>query len=1383
MENVRRLFKRKAEGREHDSSPTSSPPAKRRKTFPSGIKLLHQSKNNIVDIIFVHGLTGDREKTWTARGTASPWPHTLLPARVANARILTFGYDAYVADWHGMVSRNRIGDHSMNLLSAVATYRANDDTNSRPIVFVCHSLGGLALVEAGQRPEDHLRSILYSTRGILFLGTPHHGSGLAEWAEKLSRSIGVLKQTNSEIVAVLRSDSEVLARIQSSFHTMIRSRSKDGLQPIEITCFYEELPLPGVGVVVPSHSAILPGYIPIGIRSNHMDITKFEGEGDPGFEAVTGELCRWIKGVAAQKRQEQRSISLPSQPRRGEKPSLNKEQMRMLLDSLRFDQIDARQMTIKNAHAKTCKWLLINSEYVNWLDASKLGEHYGFLWIKGKPGTGKSTLMKFALANARKTMMNWIVISFFFNARGEGLEKSTIGTYQSLLLQLLERLPALQCIFDSLGLSISSISTSYQWSIGSLETLLEQAIRGLGESSVVCFIDALDECEEPQIRGMISFFEHLSELAMSAGVKFQVCFSSRHYPYITIRKNLDLVLEGQEGHNQDITNYLDSELKIGHSKVAKQIRIELQEKASGIFMWVILVVRILNKEHDGGRIHVLRQRLQEIPGDLHELFRDILTRDSHNRDELVLCVQWVLFSRQPLSPEEVYFAIISGVEPKILSKWDPDETPRDVIERFILNSSKGLAEITKSEIRKVQFIHESVKDFLLKENGLGNIWPELGRNFQGRSHERLKNCCLNYMSIEVSTHLGLPKASLQKTVDFRQSATSAFPFLDYAVHNVLYHADVAAGCGIAQENLIQSFPLARWIKLNNLFEKYEVRRHTEDASLLYVLAEGNMPNLIRAHPSILSCFEVEKERYGPPLFAALATGSEEAVRTFVEAHVADQSPGSWLHERCRQGEFGRDFKFSNRRTILSYLAELGDKVIFALALETGNFMPDSKDKNGRTPLWHAAMNGHEAVVKLLLETGKADVDSKDKNGRTPLSWMAWNGNIDAVKLLLETGKADVNSKDKGGRTPLSWAAGAGRRPGKAVVKLLLETGKANIDSGDKHGRAPLSWAASSGHTDAVKLLLETGKADVNSKDKDGRTPLSWMAWNGNIDAVKLLLETGKADVDSKDKDGRTPLSRAAWGGHIDIVKLLLETGKTDADSKDKDGRTPLSWAAWSGHAYVVKLLLETGSVDVDSKDKDGRTPLSWAAWSKRVDVVKLLLETGKADVDSKDKDGRTPLSRAAWGGHIDIVKLLLETGKTDADSKDKDGRTPLSWAAWSGHAYVVKLLLETGSVDVDSKDKDGRTLLSRAALRGYIDVVKLLLETGKADVDSKDKDGRTPLLWAAWNGHVDVVKLLLETGKADADSKDKDGRTPLSRAVGIGHEDIVKLLQSHPNLS
>jgi len=81
-------------------------------------------------IIFIHGLTGDREKTWTANSAVDPWPKTLLPSKVPNARVLTFGYDAYVTDWRRMVSRNRIGNHSMNLLTTVASYREDSDTVS-----------------------------------------------------------------------------------------------------------------------------------------------------------------------------------------------------------------------------------------------------------------------------------------------------------------------------------------------------------------------------------------------------------------------------------------------------------------------------------------------------------------------------------------------------------------------------------------------------------------------------------------------------------------------------------------------------------------------------------------------------------------------------------------------------------------------------------------------------------------------------------------------------------------------------------------------------------------------------------------------------------------------------------------------------------------------------------------------------------------------------------------------------------------------------------------------------------------------------------------------------------------------------------------------------
>ena len=71
--------------------------------------------------------------------------------------------------------------------------------------------------------------------------------------------------------------------------------------------------------------------------------------------------------------------------------------------------MDARYATIKTAHTRTCRWLLKEPKYRDWLDMNKTVEHHGFLWIRGKPGSGKSTLMKFAVGSARKAKTETVV--------------------------------------------------------------------------------------------------------------------------------------------------------------------------------------------------------------------------------------------------------------------------------------------------------------------------------------------------------------------------------------------------------------------------------------------------------------------------------------------------------------------------------------------------------------------------------------------------------------------------------------------------------------------------------------------------------------------------------------------------------------------------------------------------------------------------------------------------------------------------------------------------------------------------------------------------------------------------------------------------------------
>jgi hypothetical protein len=212
-------------------------------------------------------------------------------------------------------------------------------------------------------------------------------------------------------------------------------------------------------------------------------------------------------------------------------------------------------------------------------------------------------------------------------------------------------------------------------------------------------------------------------------------------------------MEGQQGHNQDIGKYVNSKLKPKRGKQVDEVKAEILSRASGVFLWVVLVVQMLNKTFDHGQIHALRKCLREIPDGLDDLFTDILTRDSENPEGLVLCLQWVLYARRPLNPQELYFAIMSGIEPTDLTDWDPDYITTQDIEKFTLSCSKGLAEVTKTKDHTVQFIHESVRDFLLQRDGLSKLQSDLTRNVAGLSHERLKQCCHRYITIDMSEHL------------------------------------------------------------------------------------------------------------------------------------------------------------------------------------------------------------------------------------------------------------------------------------------------------------------------------------------------------------------------------------------------------------------------------------------------------------------------------------------------------------------------------------------------------------------------------------------------------------------------------------------------------
>ncbi|KAF5019023.1 hypothetical protein F66182_8973 [Fusarium sp. NRRL 66182] len=948
---------------------------------------------------------------------------------------------------------------------------------------------------------------------------------------------------------------------------------------------------------------------------------------------------------------------------------------KQLLESLKFQQMDSRKTNIKAAYSKTCQWFLKHPDYLAWLDHEKRQQHHGYLWIRGKPGAGKSIIMKFIYTRMRKKDQHQkaLTASFFFNARGEYLEKSIPGMYRSLLLQLLEGFPDLQQVLDDSDLVPRDQITCP--SLNVLKDLFRTAVSSLGCRSFACFIDALDECDEQQVMDMVEFFEELAEQCTENGTRLQICFSSRHYPYIDIQSGIRLTLESQDGHTKDLETYIENHLRIKDRGLVQELKPMILEKAAGIFLWVALVVSVLNKEYSRGR-PALRKRLAEVPSGLSELFKDLLRRDQENMEDLLLSILWILFAQRPLKPREYYHALWSGLSFEGLDDLGmPDfnaSDTSDFFNRYVISSSKGLAEIAKAKQPTVQFIHESVRDFLIKDKGLHELWPELGVDWESHGHERLKSCCSAYLDHQKS-NLSLSRQNNATSID-REYLLKQYPLLEYASLFLLSHAN-AAGNAISQQQFLNGFRVADWIQIVNIFEKYKIRRYSQEADVLYILADRGHSTLIRTRLKENPNIDIQGGRYGYPVLAAIAKCHKDSVAALLGL-------SSSMHDgtdifgglKCKMDSV-RDY-----HTPFSWACENGHLAMAKILFQRGTCSDEIYGRNW-TGLIEAVKNGHLEVAKWLVGKGIA-IEVQGYDGQTPLSWAAMKGDEAMVQLLLEK-EADIETKDHLGQAPLLQAAGRGD---KVMVQLLLDRGADTETKAKNNDASPLSRAVERGDEAIVQLLLDRG-ADIETKDCSGQTPLSHAIRRGGRAMVQLLVERGANTMAKTKHDDPSPLSRAIERGDEAIVQLLLDKG-ADIEIGGYSGLTPLSHAVWRGERAVVQLLLEKGA-NIDGKGTSyGLQPLYVAVKMGYRTMVQLLLESG-ADVEVADNHGQTPLFIAARKGDKTIVQMLFEKG-ADIDKSDVFNRTPLHIAAKQGHKDIVHLLLEKGA-DKTEMDGGGRT--------------------------------------------------------------------------------------------
>jgi hypothetical protein len=110
------------------------------------------------------------------------WPRDLLKADFPRARLMTFGYDTVITRGYQAANQVNIYSHARDLLYGLEAKRRQ--APNRDLVFLAHSLGGILVKEVFRRSERDpvvkITKIFESTTGVFFFGTPHRGS--RDWA-------------------------------------------------------------------------------------------------------------------------------------------------------------------------------------------------------------------------------------------------------------------------------------------------------------------------------------------------------------------------------------------------------------------------------------------------------------------------------------------------------------------------------------------------------------------------------------------------------------------------------------------------------------------------------------------------------------------------------------------------------------------------------------------------------------------------------------------------------------------------------------------------------------------------------------------------------------------------------------------------------------------------------------------------------------------------------------------------------------------------------------------------------------------------------------------------------------------------------------------------
>ncbi|KAH0559855.1 hypothetical protein GP486_003628 [Trichoglossum hirsutum] len=1124
-----------------------------------------------VDVIAIHGLNGDRERSWTHKSSGTLWLRDLLPDDLPGARIYTYGYDSRIFAKSVMT----INDFARDLLAATAGERDSEE----------------ALIVA--KEESRYMNFLEMTLGILFFGTPHQGSLEADKWSPLA-SIIKLAYGNMRTDHIKNLKGKSLSSELFSITQSFRSLSSG----FSIISVYETKPTIRASIIVPKESALmnLPNEDQIPRNADHRSICTFASSTSDGYTSIVGKMKELL-----QTRVENHQGFSPGEM--------------ACLQELYTSEYEAHRALIETPISGTCTWLLQHPNFLTWLEDTSTS----LFWISGGAGCGKSVSTSFIidtlLRQANQDSISVTICYYFCDDKNEAQRYAT-SALCGILHQLISSKPSL--IKYVLG-PYQSKGRRITKELRTLWDILTAALADPAADNVTLIIDALDECEESTRQPLLNWISEFITEHKNEYRNLKIFISSR--PEFSIANKLgssaiQLRMEDEmQSLERDIRTVITRKLDglVYSSDFTEEIENYLMEKADGTFLWVALTLRLLEESGTSsyeGLMDVLHHAHSGT--DLFNVYANILNRIPESRQkEARKVLQIAATASRPLTLEEFNLALV--IRPTDQSEYDIFRRLQQDLPRYLLRLCGPFIRIVD---RRVHLVHQTAKEFLLtpSSNSAQSFWvfdPT-------ESHFLLAQTCIWYLLFDCymprprMSETSVKSQGLMRTNTAQLSKPKEHIFLEYSA--TCWPMHFREGQKSADDEMIRNVTRIHDTDDPRYLMWFEI---FWSASGFWEKPPGGITPVISA--SIAGHESVVASLLSDDNFAADAGDQTGSTPLLWASRIGHEAVVKLLLER---DDVQVNSKDADKRTPLWWAAWGGNRAVAEILLLRKDIEINSTDIISQTALLVAAWNGHDSIVELLLQRPDIEVDIKDCRGYTPLARAASRGHILVVQSLLAHGQTKLDSKDKDKRTPLSRAAERGHAN---VVELLIACSGINCDLRDKDGRTALSRAAEAGHVVVARLLLNADNVVADSRDDEGQTPLYWAAGEGREAVVSLLIDRDDVNLDSDYSDGQTPLSRAAERGQETIVGLLLSRDDVNANANDCDGKTPLWWAAEGGHTDVVKLLLARDDVDVNSKDLEGRTPLGIAEANHHIAVAKLLQNRIHAKTEQEKKSAETRL--------------------------------------------------------------------------------------------------------------------------------------------------------------